>query len=49
MRNFDLVKFLNFKILERNTALLDFLCVKHVKGFEGCGEKWSPKHMEKAV
>ena len=49
MRNFDLVKYLNFKILETYPSLLDFLSVKHTKSFESCGDKWSPKYIEKAV
>ena len=49
MRNFDLVKYLNFKILETNPSLLDFLSVKHTKEFESCGTKWSSKYIEKAV
>jgi hypothetical protein len=49
MRNFDLVKYLNYKILEANPGLLDFLAVKHTKAFESCGPKWSAKYTEKAV
>ena len=48
-RNFDLVKWLNLKILEQYPPLFDYLSVKHAKPLQSFGEKDSSKYIERIV
>jgi hypothetical protein len=48
-RNFDLVKWINFKILEQYPPLFDYLSVKHARSLLNHGDQDSSKYIERIV